>query len=144
MLLSFLDPFGCILYLGTPHVQKANIFLSSISKVFLILFWALTITTYVPETFFVVSLQFCNGSIGRMIVFLKSRLSYVFSLVPVNFIILLRLVNIVCFNKKQDLMLEVVSQARKEAIFKNFKNLLVNFRLTTVINLHQTIFTQNY
>ena len=40
-------------------------------------------------------------------------------------------------------MLEVVGSSQKEAIFKNFKNLLVNFRLTTVINLHQAIFTQN-
>ena len=41
-------------------------------------------------------------------------------------------------------MLEVVGSSHKEAIFKNFKNLLVNFQLTTVINLHQTIFTQNH
>ena len=46
--------------------------------------------------------------------------------------------------KIKSLMLEVVGSSKKEAIFKNFKNLLVNFRLTTVINLHQTIFTQNY
>ena len=42
-----------------------------------------------------------------------------------------------------NVMLKVVGSNQKEAIFKNFKNLLVNFRLTTVINLHQTIFIQN-
>ena len=35
-------------------------------------------------------------------------------------------------------MLEVVGSSQKEAISKNFKNLLVNFRLTTVINLLQS------
>ena len=39
-----------------------------------------------------------------------------------------------------NLMLEVVGSSQKRSNFqKFFKTLLINFRLTTVINLHQTI-----
>ena len=40
----------------------------------------------------------------------------------------------------QIFMLEIIGLSQKRNNF--LKNLLVNFRLTTVINLHQSIFTQ--